>query len=122
VRAYLHDGDLFAITENEDLVGVLLAIRADDTVEIKNLAVVPARRGAGIGRAAIEALAERASSEGVTRLIVGTANSSLDNLRFYQRCGFRFAGVRRGFFDSYPEPIVESGVRARDLVILDRHL
>jgi ribosomal protein S18 acetylase RimI-like enzyme len=99
---------------------VLLAIREGDTLEIKNLAIAEGCRGRGVGRAAIGALVERAAASGITRLIVGTANSSLDALRFYQRVGFRISGVRRGFFESYPEPIVEDGIRARDMVMLDR--
>jgi ribosomal protein S18 acetylase RimI-like enzyme len=122
VRSYLDEGELFAILEGDETAGVLLAIREGDTLEIKNLAIAAARRGRGVGRAAIGALAERATASGVTRLTVGTANSSLDALRFYQRVGFRIAGVRRGFFASYPEPIVEDGIRALDMVMLDREL
>jgi ribosomal protein S18 acetylase RimI-like enzyme len=122
VRGYLGEGELLAILEGEEPAGVLLTIRDGDTLEIKNLAVAVGRRGRGVGRGAIEALVERATASGVTRLVVGTANSSLEALRFYQRTGFRVAGVRRGFFASYPEPIVEDGIRALDMVMLDREL
>jgi ribosomal protein S18 acetylase RimI-like enzyme len=122
VRGYLGEGELLAILEGEEPAGVLLTIRDGDTLEIKNLAVAVGRRGRGVGRGAIGALVERATASGVRRLVVGTANSSLDALRFYQRTGFRVAGVRRGFFASYPEPIVEDGIRALDMVMLDREL
>ena len=50
---------------------------------------------------------------------VGTGNSSLDALAFYQRAGFRIVGVIPDFFvDNYPEPIVENGIRCIDMVRL----
>ena len=53
------------------------------------------------------------------RLTVGTANSSLDAIRFYQKAGFRMSGVNRGSFDAYPEPIWEDGLRARDMIMFE---
>lgn len=52
------------------------------------------------------------------RLIVGTGNSSLGELAFYQKCGFRITGVIPGFFDSYDPPIIEDGIPCRDMVRL----
>jgi hypothetical protein len=42
---------------------------------------------------------------------------SLGTIAFYRKAGFRFAGVREGYFDTYPMAMVENGIRARDMVM-----
>jgi hypothetical protein len=38
-------------------------------------------------------------------------------LEIHDADGFRFAGVREGYFDAYPMAVVENGIRARDMVM-----
>jgi ribosomal protein S18 acetylase RimI-like enzyme len=122
VRSYLDRGELLAIREDGRDVGVALLLREGDRCEIKNLAISPERRGRGLGTQAIELIAQRSRDGGATKLVVGTANSSLPTIRFYQRAGFRMSHVVRGFFDGYPEPIWEQGIRARDMIVFDMEL
>lgn len=122
VRSYLNEGELFAIAEDGVEVGVVLLIAWERALEIKNIAVDEGARGRGVGAAAVDAIADLGRDRGHDKLLVGTANSSTDVLRFYQRCGFRIVGVRRGFFDAYPEEIWEDGVRARDFVEMELEL
>ncbi len=118
LRSYLLDGRLFELRHQGRSVGVVLLLTDGEGIEVKNIALVERERGKGLGRAAIDAIARLARSEGATSLIVGTADSSLGTIAFYRTCGFESAGVRRGFFDAYPEPVVEEGVRAHDMVML----
>ena len=54
---------------------------------------------------------------------LGTGNSSIRNLAFYQKVGFRFQSVLRDFFvEYYEEPIFENGIPCKDMVILDMDL
>ena len=122
VRSYLDQGALFAIREEGMDVGALLLTREGDAAEVKNLAVVEGRRGRGIGRAALRFAATWAADAGAARLIVGTADTSPDTIGFYERSGFRRTGVREGFFDAYPDPVIEDGVRAHDMVVLEMPL
>lgn len=122
VRSYIDEGELFALTDDGVEVGVALLISHDRALEIKNFAVAEAYRGRGLGTGAIDAIVDLARDRGYERLSVGTANSSMDALRFYQRCGFRIAGVRPGFFDAYPEEIWEDGIRARDFIEMELEL
>lgn len=122
VRSYLDEGELFAIADDGVEVGAVLLITQERALEIKNIAVDEDARGRGIGAAAIDAIADLGRDRGHDKLLVGTANSSTDVLRFYQRCGFRIVGVRRGFFDAYPEEIWEDGVRARDFIEMELEL
>jgi ribosomal protein S18 acetylase RimI-like enzyme len=119
VGSYIDRGALFAIRDGEADLGVLLLIHEGDAVEVKNLAVAEGCRRQGIGRLAVAFAARWAREAGATRVTVGTANSSLDAIRFYQKAGFRRSGVRRGFFAAYPEPIWEDGIRARDMIMFE---
>jgi ribosomal protein S18 acetylase RimI-like enzyme len=116
IRTYLHRGDLYRIVADGELVGAVLLIAEGDGLEVKNIALAEPHRGRGLGRAAIEAVADLARAAGAVRLLVGTADSSVGAIAFYRRVGFRDAGRVEGFFDAYPEPVVEEGVVAHDMV------
>ena len=82
----------------------------------QNRKVLPAFQKAGVGRALVEAAVARVP-EGV--VWVGTGNSSLWVLRFYERCGFRRSHVLKNFFvENYPQPIFEDGVPCTDMIYL----
>jgi ribosomal protein S18 acetylase RimI-like enzyme len=119
VEAYLPESQCLVARRGGAVLGVLV-LRGD---EILNLAVSPFARGGGIGRALLDAAAAAAREGGHGVLRVGTGNSSLGNLGFYQKCGFRITGVDRDFFTRlYPDPITEDGIPCRDLVLLERPL
>lgn len=86
--------------------------------EIVYLATRETARGQGYGTAVMRGLVEEARARGVEALNVGTANSSLQNIAFYQRCGFRMVSVRSDFFDYLPAPLCEDGIRTRDMLML----
>ena len=69
-----------------------------------------------MGRTAITSIAARARERGADRVVVGTADSSSRTIAFYRACGFHDAGRIEGFFDTYPDPVVEDGVQAHDMV------
>jgi GNAT superfamily N-acetyltransferase len=55
--------------------------------------------GRGTGTALVAALLQRLEGCGIRELCVTTTNDNLRALRFYQRRGFRIAGVRCGAID-----------------------
>jgi len=122
LRGYLHDGDLYRIVADDRGVGGVLLITEGDGVEIKNIALVESARGKGLGREAIEAIVELARGSGAARLLVGTADSSLGTIAFYRRVGFRDVGRIEGFFDAYPEPVIEDGIVAHDMIRFEMRL
>lgn len=129
VRGYLEDGELFELTADlggpaaaEAVGAVLLTPTEPDAIEIKNIALRAEHRGRGLGRAAIGAIATEARSRGAPRLLVGTADSSLGTIAFYRACGFRPTGRLEGFFDTYPEPVIEDGVQAHDMILFEMPL
>jgi ribosomal protein S18 acetylase RimI-like enzyme/predicted enzyme related to lactoylglutathione lyase len=124
---YIETGEVLVATEADRVVGHLQLVDAADGLggEIKNMAVVASHRGRGIGCALVEAAAELARAKRRPRLVVATATADTNNLRFYQRAGFRVHSVERDAFTPAagyaPETIVD-GIALRDRVWLDLHL
>ena len=112
---------------DDRVVGHLQLVQTSDADrnEIKNMAVEPAHRGRGIGRALIDAAVETARAQGHATLAVATAAADIGNLRFYQRVGMRLRAVERDAFTAasgYDPGIVIDGIELRDRVWLDLDL
>ena len=119
--AYIRAGDVLVAVEGEERVGHLQLVGD----EIKNMAVVEAHRGHGVGRALVVAAIELARREHVAVLRVATGAADTGNLRFYQRLGFRMRSIERDAFTpahGYPPGIEVDGIELRDRVWLDLRL
>ena len=89
------------------------------------MAVTAERRGTGIGRRLVERAVAWSRQTGYLRMTVATAAADIDNLRFYQRRGFRFSGVEQDAFDSdagYDAGLTIDGIPLRDRVWLAQEL
>src|SRR5258707_12064258 len=117
IRAALRDPTCQAYTARvaDELVGAAV-VRWDppDASELLYLAVAPHARGMGYGRQILAVIQAELPGHG-RMLLVGTANSSLDNIAFYQKCGFPMSAVKRDFFDYIDPPIQENGIVMRDM-------
>ncbi len=123
VNVYLYDGEMFAILLEGKVVGVTLFVRESPTIiELKNIALWSDYRGKGIGQAIMARSFDLYRQKNYRKMIVGTANSSIENIAFYQKAGFRMTGIKKDFFSHYPEPIYENGIRALDMVMFERKL
>ncbi len=88
-----------------------------DPCELVELAVAAAHQGRGLGRALVEWLLGEARRRGRAAMLVGTANASLENIAFYQKCGFRMDHVRADYFWYHRTPVVEHGIPVRDMLV-----
>ncbi|PKG22449.1 GNAT family N-acetyltransferase [Niallia nealsonii] len=124
VKGYMEEGTLFAIkNEENDTIGCMLIIDfCENAWEIKNIAIIPEFRGKGHGKACIQHILQLAKKMEKERVVVGTANSSIENIAFYQKCGFRFFEIKKNFFVDYPETIVENGIYAIDMIYFEYKL
>lgn len=124
IERYIREGEMFKILFNHKLIGVVHFVfhHRKNSVELKNMALLPSYQGKGIGREVIERMVSHYADEAYDKMIVGTANSSIGNIIFYQKAGFRIAEVRKNFFEDYPKPIVEQGIRALDMLVFERFL
>jgi GNAT superfamily N-acetyltransferase len=109
----------YAMVVNDETVGAAVVRWAEP--EVLYLAVAAGHRGKGYGREILVALQAELPARG-DRLIVGTANCALDNIAFYQRCGFRMLAVERDHFAYIDPPIRENGIPMRDLIVFSYDL
>ncbi|MER7004211.1 GNAT family N-acetyltransferase [Dactylosporangium sp. NPDC000555] len=119
IRAVLDEPACRAYAARDGGVPVGAAVvrwAAREPSEIVYLAVAREQRRLGHGRRILAALQAELPAHG-RRLIVGTANSSLDNIAFYQRCGFRMLTVHRDFFAYIRPPIHEDGIPMLDMIV-----
>lgn len=129
INTYLFDSEVYVakLPDRDEPVCVCCLLRVDaDTVELMNIAVDEPLRGRGIGGAMIEHAAHVAAAEGYREIILGTGTEDCapDQIRFYERCGFRKSALRKNYFiEKYPaDPIYVNGVQMRDMVVLKRKL
>ncbi len=93
-------------------------IRWDEyEAEITHLAVAETARGKGFGKQIVDALVAEARKRAMQAVLVGTANSSIGNMVFYQKCGFRMDHVRRDYFHYLTQPVLEDGIPIRDMLV-----
>jgi GNAT superfamily N-acetyltransferase len=108
---------VYRLDEDGELAGAATVRWNKEPVEILELAVDKGRHGQGLGRRMIEYLLAEARRRGKQALFVGTANSSIGNIVFYQKCGFRMDSVRKDYFWYHRTPVYENGLRTRDLLV-----
>ncbi|HEY1880751.1 MAG TPA: GNAT family N-acetyltransferase [Caulobacteraceae bacterium] len=95
-------------------VGFVLARAVADEAEILTLAVDPAFRRQGAGRALVEAAAEAAAAAGAGFLFLEVAEDNAPALGLYDACGFASVGRRSGYY--------ARGAQHIDALILGRAL
>jgi ribosomal protein S18 acetylase RimI-like enzyme len=90
----------------------------DEPSEIVYISVASDLRGHGYGKQIIRFLLEELRRRRGYALLVGTANAALENIAFYQKCGFRMLEIRRDYFAYIQPPIAEHGIVLRDMLVL----
>lgn len=115
VRDYLENGALYGFYLKDEPVSFIAVEIIDGEVEIKNLLTLSEHRGHGYAKALIKFIEETYNS--YDTFLVGTANSSLENITFYTRLGYVYSHRIKNFFiDYYPNKIIENGMQATDLM------
>ena len=103
------DGDILVAEEDGQLLGTIMlqrwpaageVVRGPDEAEIRALAVAPAGRRKGTGRALVHAVIDRAASSGVRHLVLCTMTTMRTAHRLYEQAGFSRLPER----DWSPEP------------------
>ena len=133
VETYIHQATVMGLVEfqadvareaDPKIIAVVVILQRDRQVtEVMNIAVAPAHRGKKLGKRLLGEAIARSRQQGAQQITVGTGNSSLDQLAFYQKMGFRLESVDRDYFvRHYPEPIYENGIWCRDRIVLSLDL
>jgi len=117
---YIDTGDVF-VARTPTTISGYIQVTSGETSRIVSVAVVNSRRRCGIGTALIRAGLAWLFSRGAARVLVGTASADVDNLRLYQRLGFRLVRVERDAFTpdrGYSPALHVHGIPIRDRVWL----
>jgi ribosomal-protein-alanine N-acetyltransferase len=78
-----------------------------DELHITLVAVAPERRRQGLGRQVLEALLRRAQADGASRATLEVAAANGAARALYGACGFRQAGVRRGYYRNGDDALIQ---------------
>lgn len=71
-----------------------------DIADVELTAIAARPSGRGVGTMLLEALVDLARQRDVASIWLVTTNDNLDAMAFYQRRGFRIAGIRTGAVDA----------------------
>lgn len=117
IDKYIVDCEIYFIKTSTGNIGVCaIQLMNDNTIEIKNFAVLPPYRNLGIGRWCLLQIEAKYKGKDI---LVGTGDSSLDALRFYENNGFAKFDIRKNFYlKNYPNPIIENGTQLKDQIVL----
>jgi len=96
--------------------------KEEEPSEIIYIAVARDLRGHGYGKQVMHFFLEELRRRAGQVLQVGTANTALENIAFYQKCGFRLFEIRHDYFAYIQPPITENGMVLRDMIVLQYDL
>ncbi len=119
IQSYLSGGWCFAAREQGRVVGAcIVKATSGGCVEIFNISVMPEQQSRGIGSSLLNYVLDELALRSISRVELGTGTFGYQ-LTFYQRLGFRVAGViENHFLGHYPEPIFENGLQHKDMLRL----
>ena len=86
-------------TQDDHVLGYIIAHHAVDEAEILNLGVGPEERRRGIGRALVEAMLVALREHGITAVFLEVRESNASAIALYQKLGFSEVGRRPNYYD-----------------------
>ncbi|WP_412988187.1 GNAT family N-acetyltransferase [Pediococcus siamensis] len=124
IEDYVKQSYGFQLSDSHLLVGVLiLTPEANQTIELKNIAIAEAYRHRGLAQHLIRFGIEFAKQHQYQEMLVGTGTTSFEQLYLYQKMNFRCYKIRPDFFTkNYADPIIENGLHLKDMIMLQQQL
>jgi ribosomal protein S18 acetylase RimI-like enzyme len=128
LESYLHAGQvLVARLAGGSIVGhvQIICTGHSSVAEIRSIAVRPPHQRRNVGRRLVAAATRFARKSACSTLVVATATADIENLRFYQRLGFRMRSIEKDVFTTeagYPSDNYANGISVRDRVWFELRL
>ncbi len=82
----------------DELLGYAILWIVAEESHLLNIAVRPDERGRGVGRALVRECIRRSAKAGAQAIYLEVRQSNRVAIRLYDREGFRFVGVRKGYY------------------------
>ncbi len=114
INNYIDLGTLIAMyDDNNKCVGVCHYSETDKhKVELNNISLLENLRGKGLGTKLLKYTINNIFECGYDCVELGTGNSSIFNLAFYQKNGFELTEIWHNYFiDKYDNPIFENNIQ-----------
>ncbi|CAO3620374.1 unnamed protein product [Cunninghamella blakesleeana] len=111
---YILDSDEY---EKNEIIKIGAAVIDWEKSEILNICILSTHRSKGYGKKVMALIKEEALRLNKSFILVGTGNSSIDNISFYQKCGYRFDSIKKDYFDYIQPPVKEFGIELKDMVV-----
>ncbi len=90
----------------EEVLGYAICWTVADESHLLNIAVRPDARGGGVGGALLRECIRRGDRAGADRIHLEVRAGNGPALRMYEREGFSFQGIRRGYYSDTGEDAV----------------
>ena len=88
-RQVIAEADSFVCTRNGEVAGVLVLRPQGPALLLENIAVAPAFKGQGIGKALLAFCEERARAQGFQAIELYTNQLMTENIALYTKLGYR---------------------------------
>ncbi|MBC2102222.1 GNAT family N-acetyltransferase [Listeria marthii] len=125
IATYFDKSRVFQLVHADNIIGIVCLLPLNEQqLEIMNIAVSSEYRNQGIGKQLLEKAVDYAVHNHFAEIIVKTGNSSIDQLAFYQKNGFRMQQIVPNYFvEHYPDQtIIENGIACLDQIILSKEI
>lgn len=90
----MEEGPLWVAENDQEIIGTVSAMRLEDSVFVRGMAVAPEARGQRIGRTLLELTEKYTRDQDLDRMSLYTTPFLLSAIRLYQSCGFTFTGEK----------------------------
>ncbi len=118
IDEYIHIGTLIGIFDKETCIGIChYSDFEDNKASINNVSLSEGYQGKGIGTKLLKYTVEHIFTKGFDSIVLGTGNSSIRNIAFYQKNGFDLTELWYNYFiDNFDEEIFENGIQCKHML------
>lgn len=120
IKKYKDSSTFWATMADEEIVGIIgLNEITKESTEIVCIAVDEEYQNKKIGTNLIEKVISYSKEKKYKEIIIKTGDCGIGQLYLYQRCGFRFDSINKGYMrENYKKPIYENDIQCVDQIVL----